>query len=242
MTLRRHLSGLILTAMLVSLGIVATWRRADAQVGYDPANSPYRDITLRSGPVFFVGHLSNDRGRAGVGPSNALTFGSRYEIPAGRSLVLQFTAAYLKGDRFIIDPAADSASPARRTGPVTSDLLLTEFGLQLRLTGGKTWRGVAPYIGAGFGLLFEVNSPGDTTGSGYQFGSKLTLSGSTGLRWYPSRRLMVNADLRAQMWRLRYPVSFHTPASDGSRVVPLADPLTDWTLHPWISLGVGWTF
>ena len=84
-------------------------------------------------------------------------------------------------------------------------------------------------------------SPPDL-GSGYQFGSKLTLSGSTGLRWYPSRRLMVNADLRAQMWRLRYPVSFHTPASDGSRVVPLADPLTDWTLHPWISLGVGWTF
>jgi hypothetical protein len=24
--------------------------------------------------------------------------------------------------------------------------------------------------------------------------------------------------------------------------VSLTQPLTDWTLHPWISLGVGWTF
>lgn len=216
--------------------------RLSAQVGHDPAHSAYRDIRLRPGPVLYVGQLSGDRGRAGAGPSNALTFGARYELPAGHSLVLQFTAAYLKGDRFIIDPRADSAAPARRTGPVDSDLLLTEFGLQLRLTGAKTWRGFAPYVGVGLGLMSDVNSPGDTTLSGYQFGTKLTLSGATGVRWYPARRIMVNADVRAQMWRLRYPVSFHTPASDGSRVVPLEEPLTDWTLHPWISLGIGWTF
>lgn len=216
--------------------------RLSAQVGHDPANSPYRDILLRAGPVLYVGHLAGDRGRAGAGVSNALTFGTRYEVPLGRSMLFQFTTAYLKGDRLIIDPRADSTAPARRTGPVDSDLLLTEIGLQLRLTGAKTWRGLAPYVGAGLGLMFDVKSPGDTTGSGYQFGTKLTLSGSTGLRWYPTRRVMINADVRAQLWRLRYPISFHTTATDGSRVVPLTDPLTDWTLHPWISLGVGWTF
>ena len=225
---------------LLSVGPIA--RPSVGQVGHDPAHSLYRDIPLRAQPVLFVGHLSADRGRAGAGTSNALTFGARYEIPAGRSLLLHFTAAYLKGDRFIIDPRADDTAAARRTGPVNSTLLLTEFGLQLRLTGAKTWRGLAPYVGTGLGLLFDVDSPGDTTGSGYAFRSKLTLSGSTGVRWYPARRVMVNADVRAQLWRLRYPVSFHTPATDGSRVVPLTDPLTDWTLHPWISLGVGWTF
>jgi len=216
-----------------------------AQVGYDPAHSPYRDIRLRPGPVFYVGHLSGDRGRAGAGPSNALTFGARYEMPAGQSLVLQFSATYLQGDRFIIDPRADSTAPARRTGPVDSDLLLTEFALQLRLTGGKTWRGLAPYVGVGLGLMSDVNSPGDTTQSGYQFGTKLTLSGATGIRWYPTRRLMVNVDVRGQLWRLKYPLSFHGSLPlppDGSRVVPLDQPLTDWTLHPWISLGIGWTF
>jgi len=227
-------------AVFLSVGPPA--RPSDAQVGHDPARSPYGDIPPGSRPVLFAGLLSADRGRAGAGTSNALTFGTRFDIPTGKSLTIQFTGAYLQGDRFIIDPRADSTSPARRTGPVNSDLVLTELAVQLRLTGSKTWRGLAPYVGVGLGLAFDVNSPGDTTGSNYQFGSKITLSGATGVRWYPSRRLMVNADVRALIWRLRYPVSFHTPAGDGSRVVPLTEPLTDWTLHPWISLGVGWTF
>ncbi len=189
-----------------------------AQVGHDPASSPYHDILLHPGPVFFVGHLGADRGVAGAGTSNALTFGARYEIPAGRSLHFQFTGAYLHGDRFIIDPRADSSSPARRTGPSPSDLGLVEVGMQLRLSGGKTWRGFAPYVGTRLGLMFDVNSPGDTTGS--------------------------DAEVRAHLWRLKYPLSFHdsTQASDGSRVLPLTQPLNDWTLHPWISLGIGWIF
>src|SRR5437667_310262 len=114
-----------------------------AQVGHDPGASPYHDILLHSGPVFFVGHLGADRGTAGAGTSNALTFGARYEIPAGRSIHFQFTGAYLHG----------------------------------------------------------------------------------------------------HLWRLKYPVSFHSVlAPDGSRVLPLSQPLNDWTLHPWISLGIGWIF
>jgi len=214
-----------------------------AQVGHDPGSSPYHDILLHSGPVFFVGHLGADRGAVGAGTSNALTFGARYEIPAGRSLHFQFTGALLHGDRFIIDPKADSSSPARRTGPFKSDLALVEIGMQLRLSGGKTWRGFAPYVGTGLGLMFDVNSPGDTTGSGYRFGTKLTLALASGVRWYPAPRVLVNADVRAHMWRLKYPVSFHTVlAPDGSRVVPLNQPLNDWTLHPWFSLGIGWIF
>src|SRR5438270_256295 len=140
----------------------------------------------------------------------------------------------------------DRTGPARggcRIGPVKSDLGLFEIGMQLRLTGGKTWHGVAPYVGTGLGLMFDVNSPGDTTGSGYQFGTKLTIAFASGVRWYPARRVMINGDLRAHFWRLKYPLSFHEQrASDGSRVIPLTQPLTDWTLHPWISLGIGWIF
>jgi hypothetical protein len=215
-----------------------------AQVGHDPARSPYRDILLHSGPVLFVGHLGGDRGAAGAGTSNALTLGVRYEIPAGRALHFQFTGAYLHGDRFILNPRADSSSPARRTGPFKSDLGLFELGMQLRLTGNKTWHGLAPYVGTGLGLMFDVNSPGDTTKSGYQFGSKLTIAFATGVRWYPIRRLMINGDVRAHFWRLKYPLSFHdsTQAPDGSRVIPISQPLSDWTLHPWISVGIGWIF
>src|SRR3981081_2150156 len=99
-----------------------------AQVGHDPAHSPFRDILLPSGPVFFFGRLGGGRGAVGAGMSNASTFGARYEIPAGRALHFQFTGAYLHGDRFILDPRADSTSPARRPRPVKSDLGLFEIG------------------------------------------------------------------------------------------------------------------
>lgn len=228
---------------LAVLSFLAPYHLASAQVGHDPARSPYRDIGRGAGPVVFAGHLGGDRGRAGVGPGNALSFGLRYELPTGRSLVLQVSGAYLLGDRFVVDPQAHDTAPARRTGPVDTELLLTEIGMQLRLTGGKTWHGLAPYLGAGLGMAFDVRSPGDSTGSGYEFGSKITMSGNLGVRWHPTRRVALHADARALFWRLRYPSSFKTPPpGGGTRVVPLEDSDTDWTLHPWISLGVGWTF
>jgi hypothetical protein len=212
-------------------------------VGHDPARSPYRDIVRGKGPVVFAGRLTGDRGRAGVGPGDALSIGLRYELSLSRSMVLQFGAAYLMGDRFKVDPTAHDTAPARRTGPVDTELLLTGLGMQLRLTGAKTWHGLAPYVGAGLGMAFDVGSPGDSTEGGYEFGSKVTMSGNAGVRWHAARHVTVHADAHALFWRLAYPRSFQTPPpGGGTRVVPLSQKLTDWTLHPWISLGVGWTF
>jgi hypothetical protein len=199
-------------------------------------------MIIGSGPVVFAGYLGGDRGRPGVGPSNAMTFGARFEMPTGRTLVLQVSAAYLQGDRVIVNPAVNEGDPQRRTGPVNTNLVHAEVGMQLRLTGLKAWRGLAPYAGIGVGMAFDVDSPGDTTNSGYAFNSKLTLAGGVGLRLQASRHLKLHVDARMLFWRLRYPVSFHSTAPDGSRVVPLEDKLTDWTVHPWISIGAGWTF
>ena len=190
----------------------------------------------------FVGHLGGDRGRADAGPSDARTLGLRYDLPLSRPLVFFFSATYAKGDRFIINPEADSASPDRRTGPVDTELLFTELGLQLRLSGAKSWRGFAPYLGVSSGLAFDLNSPGDTTQSGYRFGTKVVLSGAAGVRWHVGRHLTVQTDARVLLWRLRYPLSFYVPAPDSSVVVPPDQPSRDWSVHPWISLGVGWTF
>ena len=236
-------------AVRTALGVAALLtaqppNRLVAQIGHDPGSSPYHDVLLH--PVFnvYAGHLSGDRGRVDAGPSNAQTIGIRYEIPGGKSMVFQFNAAYLMGDRFIIDPRADSASPGRKTGPYESNLLLTEIALNHRLMGGKMWRRWGPYAGVALGLVFDLHSPGDTTTSGYNFGTKVGLAAAIGTRWYPTRRrIVVNAEARMQAWRLKYPTSFHATLSpDGSRVVPITQSLTDWTWHPWLSLGIGWTF
>ena len=250
MTERRYVVRRYLVRSLVGLSVVATCNVAAAQVGHDPGSSPYRDVLLLPALSLYAGHLSADRGRVDAGPSNASTLGLRYELPSGKSMLFQFHVAYLMGDRFIIDPRADSSSAERKTGPHESNLVITEIALNHRLTGAKSWHKFAPYLGVGLGLVFDVHSPGDTTGidggsaSGYKFGTKVGLAGIAGTRWYPFRgRVIINAEARLQAWRLKYPSSFHaTLANDGSRVIPITAPLTDWTWHPWLSVGIGWNF
>ena len=239
MTVRRY----VVRAFL-GLSVVTSYNGLAAQVGHDPGSSPYRDVLLLPALAVYGGHLSGDRGRVDAGPSNATTIGLRYELPSGKSMLFQFHLDYLMGDRFIIDPRADSASPGRKTGPYESNLILTEIALNHRLTGAKTWHRFGPYIGVGLGLVFDAHSPGDTTNSGYHFGTKVGLSGAVGTRWYPFRRVIVNGEARIQAWRLKYPSSFHdaTQACDGSRVIPITEPLTHWTWHPWLSVSIGWNF
>ena len=214
-----------------------------AQVGHNAGTSPYRDVTLLPAIGVYAGHLSGDRGRVDAGPSNANTLGLRYELPSGRTMVFQFNVAYLAGDRFILNPFADSSSADRKTGPYDTNLLLTEIALHLRLTGNKSWHRIGPYAGLGLGVLFDVHSPGDTTRSGYHFGTKVGLATIGGIRWYATRHLFLNPEARLEFWKLKYPSSFHAQLSpDGSRIVPITQNLTDWTTHPWFSLGLGWTF
>jgi hypothetical protein len=228
--------------MVLLLAVGPFGRPAAAQVGREPGQSPYHDIHRGAGPVFFAGHLGGDRGSAGVGPSNAMGYGVRYEIAMGRATLVQFSAAYLRGDRIIVNPELRDTAQDRRYGPLDTDLLSTEVALQLRLTGGKTWHGFAPYLGTGVGMAFDLRSPGDTTGSLYRFGRKVTFSGMTGLRWHATSKVTVLLDARAMFWRLKYPPSFHAQAPDLSRVIPIEEPLTDWTMHPWVTLGIGWIF
>jgi len=237
MRVRRYVVG-----GLLGLSVVASYDVASAQVGHNPATSPYRDVLLRSGPAFFAGHLSGGRGSADAGFSNGDVAGVRYELAAGKTLLVQFNGTYVKGDRFILNPAADSSSSQRKTGPYAADIFITDLMLQLRLTGAKSWRGFAPYAGAGIGVAFETTAPPDTTQSGYKFGTKFTVSGATGMRWYPLRRVSLIGDARFVLWKESYPTSFHQTAPDGSRILPLIHDLSEWTFHPVLSVGLGWTF
>jgi len=139
----------------------------------------------------------------------------------------------------VVDPTKDSVS--RKSGPYDNTVVLADAGLQLVLTGRKTWRGFAPYVGGALGVAVGSTVKRDT--SGYQFGTKVTIAPNAGVRWYPARRFSVRADFRLLLWKLKYPVSYKVPnAIDGGRVLPVTAPLTEWTTHPWATIGVGWTF
>jgi hypothetical protein len=213
--------------------------RLSAQVGYPPAASPYRDIPRGPVAIFGIGYLGGSRGRVGVGMADGITWNARYETGLGGAVTVGLGLAYAQTTRYTVDPTRDAAT--RTQGPIETDVILADLGLQLVLTGRKSWHGVAPYLGAGVGLAFGGSPQRDP--GGYEFRTKITLNPQAGVRWHPSARLSVRAAVQAVYWRLNYPLSYKDPSPvDGSRVLPLEASLTEWTAHPWISVGVGWNF
>ncbi len=229
-------------AAIVSAGVLLSAGpavRLSAQVGHDPGHSPYKDVRPGGTLLVSYGHLGGSRGGPGVGLSNGPTGGLRYEVPFGGALGASLGVAYAQTTRFVVDYTKDSLT--RKTGPFDTDVVLIDAGLQLALSGRKTWHGLAPYVGGALGLAIGGGSPPDP--SNYDFGSKFTVAPGAGVRWYPVRRLSVRTDFRAVLWRLTYPREYQVPnAIDGSRVLPPDARLTEWTAHPWISAGLGWTF
>jgi hypothetical protein len=123
-----------------------------------------------------------------------------------------------------------------------------EGGVHLFLTDSRTWHAFAPMIGVSGGVIVARDPPADT--SGYRFRAKGMFGPEAGLRWYLGRRVALRAEGRLMFWQLNYPLSYKQPSPDGTRVRQIADPTKgqladpdkEWTRHPWISIGLGWTF
>lgn len=223
---------------IVWLNVVASYNVCSAQVGHDPSRSPYRDAP-RGGTVLITGgYLGGSRGGPGVGISDGPTGGLRYERSLGGAIGFSTGIAYGRTARFVIDPAKDSVT--RKTGPVDAEVIVADVGLQFVLTGRKTWHGLAPFLGASLGVALGGGPPDPGL---YDFGNKIVLAPEAGLRWHPARRVSVRTDFRLALWKLTYPTSYKVPnAIDGGSVLPPNAKLTEWTAHPWIAVGVGWTF
>jgi len=234
-TLRRHLlRRYAITSALVWLSVVATYNVASAQAGHDPASSPYRDLRRGLTLRFTGGYFAGSRGPAAtpVGATKGATAGLRLELQASSALIVATGLSYAKTTAFY-KTAYDSFP--RTVGPINNNLVLADFGVLLSLTGGKTWRGFQPYVGATMGLAFGSKIAADT--SGYNFGTKFTYAPEFGVRWYPARRLSAELGGRVLVYHLAFPTSYRF------RVLPdILSPLSATTIHPWATFGLAWTF
>jgi hypothetical protein len=227
---------------LAIAGLLAAYphARLPAQVGHPPDRSPYQDIPRAAGPVISVGYLPGVAGKVGVGITSITTVGARYDLALSGALRVSFGMSYGMGERFIVDPTKDTAT--RTSGPESDGFLLVDGEVHLLLTGHKTWRGLAPFVTAGAGLVMGGAEPAADT-SAYQLGTRFVLDGGVGLRWYPSRRLSVQLDTRVFLLQLRYPDEFYVfPVAGGPPVLREGDDQEEWTRQPWFRVGVGWTF
>jgi hypothetical protein len=208
--------------------------RLSAQAGHDPASSPYKDLRRGLTLRFTAGYFAGSRGpdSVPVGATKGATAGLRLELQASGALIIATGLSYANTTAFY-KTAYDSFP--RTVGPINNDLVLADFGVLLSLTGGKTWRGFQPYVGATMGLAFGSKIAADT--SGYNFGTKFTYAPEFGVRWYPARRLSAELGGRVLVYHLAFPSSYRF------RVLPnILSPLSATTIHPWATFGLAWTF
>jgi hypothetical protein len=226
---------LVALALLVPLGL-------EAQVGHDPARSPFRAISARTSLSLVGGYLAGSGGKLGIGPADGWIAGLRYEMRLTGPTNASLTLARGQFDRMVPDPAAPADS--QRTGPVRQTVIFVEGGLKILLTGDKTWNRLAPYLGATLGLGFGSRVAADS--SGFRYNAKFITGPLLGVRAYPGGGLMVQLEGRLPFWRLRYPGSFFSPPTRAPADPPLLNPNTqadtEWTAHPTLLIGLGWAF
>jgi hypothetical protein len=234
-----------IAAAFAMLGTTAAASPAHAQVGHRPSDSPYRDIYQGHTVTGFGGYVGGSGGEFGIAPHRGAVYGVRYDIRTASALQFGLQLAQADLDRWIVDPFVERSN--RFTGPVQQRVSFAEALLQLNLTGGKTWRRLAPFVSLGAGLALASGTEADT--SGFDFGNKVYFAPGAGFRLFVTPRFHLRADARVAFWKLKYPTSFteEPPLEpgqppDNSNAVITDGRVSEWATAPWLQVGLGYSF
>jgi len=216
---------------------------ARAQVGHDPAGSPYRDLQYNQFLQVTTGYIGGAGGKLGLGPHSGQVFTFRHDFLADRPLQVGLGGGYAQLDRSYVD-LLTTVEDRRFLGPERHRVMFGEGVVQLNATGGKTWNGLAPYVSAAIGLAFAQRVEADS--SGYKFGTKFYFAPAIGVRAFVTRRLFVRLEARAMFWNLSYPGSYRTSDPDGTlgplQPVLAGQGLKEWAPVPMLHAGLGFAF
>lgn len=234
-------SNFVLTIILAASTLTAALPvTAAAQVGHAPNASPYHYIPGSRSVSLTAGYVWGDVGRAGVGPSNGMLISARADIRLSGAVGVTLNGGVLALERTVIAPQAPLTE--RNLGVHRQSVPFADLGLELLLTGRKTWRGFAPYIGGSIGVGVSQGVPEEQ--SGFSFGSKFFLVPNAGVRYHLSDRISLNMEMRDMVWRLSYPEKYFQVGEDGSASVldTAVHRNKEWTDHFVLTLGLAYGF
>lgn len=216
-----------------------------AQVGHDPARSPYHDIRPTTSWELFGGRIGGDGGPIPVGPRDGSYGGIRILLRARSTISLGFSFWGALTERNVLDP--DKSPAERQVGTRDAHLLGGELVIQFNPMGGKRWHSISPFVGTGLGLARNLSGDADDPGQ-YEFGSRFYFAPMVGARFFVADKLYLRAEARGYVWKIPYPVSYSLePSGDpGTRNDPHAlNPLNrsgQLIVTPALSLGIGFSF
>jgi hypothetical protein len=220
--------------VLALLFLLVAARPADAQVGYPPSESPYRDITKKMSLTALFGYVGGSGGTLGLGPHDGPAYGGRFGIAVSGPLEFSFAVQYadLKGARVFRNLEGNLTVSGHLPSPVWT----FETDMQYTITGGKTWHGLAPYIGGGLGYAWRGSS---TEGpDAYDFGGRFYWAPFIGTRYFVNPRSFIRAEIRGAFWRLAYP----PPYFDDITGIIQSFAINNYLSNVWYQVGFGYSF
>ena len=225
-------------ALVLAAAAVLTAIPASAQVGHEPARSPYLDLEYGQELTVFGGYLRTRHDPAGIAPNSRPLLGVRYEARLTGPLAVSADLLGGAGDRDAIDPLKPVAT--RTLGPRSNAVLAADIALALNLTGERSWHSLVPQIRAGVGL---VSSRATDDSSGFAFGTRFAFTMGGGVKYVPAgRRFQLRADVTDRIFKLDYPDAYYRLASDNTAVLPGSTAKSFYTHHTALTVGVSYLF
>ena len=232
---RRRAVGLVgLRYAVIGLAIAAPLR---AQVGHDPAGSPFHDLISTQGLSISFGRFAGNATVAGVGAKPGAFIGVRFDTRLSGPMDFWASVGHIASSRLVVDP---TGTVIKVTGPIDLSLIAADVGIALNLTGAKTWHHVAPFVGIGLGILSPSKSVTDP--GGYSAASNFSFIPTVGARIFLGRTLAVRLDARDYYFRYEWPLSYY---GDGNTIPGVLSPdisTKQWTHNYALSLGLTYTF
>lgn len=206
-----------------------------AQVGFPPEESPYRDQTIGQTLTVFTGYLSPGRDPASVAPDPSMLFGLRYDVGIGGPSAMYGRYIMAPSKRLRLAPSEPAATRVESTPSVTTHMF--EIGLDISLTGRKSWHNLMPSVTAGLGIAsdFEKADIG-----GYKFGTQFLLGLGAAVRYVPGGRLSYRASINNFLWQYDFPDAYFVPASDNTSILTETRHRSSWRSNWGVTVGVSW--
>lgn len=223
-------------ALLLLLALSA--RSLSAQVGYEPARSPFTDLEFKQEITAFTGAFIAGSEPSGVAPRSGPIFGFRYETRVGGPAYFTARAARVFSERMIADPSKPLGSRYSKMTPWP--LYLVDASLSLNLTGQKSIRDLVPVVNSGVGIVSDFRSSPDV--GGYRFGTTFAFSFGGGVRWTPGGPFQLRADFADYVYQLTYPSTYYVKASDSTRVLRDTQAKSVWKHNVGLTVGASYLF
>jgi hypothetical protein len=206
---------------------------ASAQIGHMPDKSPYEDFKIGQTLTVMGGWMNMRRDPANVAPDASWLAALRYDIGVGGPASLFARYVGSPSQRNVLVPSNTQANRVIARPNVTTHM--ADLGLDVSLTGRKTYRRFMPSVNGGIGIVSDFASA--DTGS-YRFGTKFTFSYGFSMRYIPRRGPQLRVDFTNFIWQYQYPDRYFVLANDTTSVLRRASEQSAWRGNWGVSAGV----